>query len=59
VLNHLEWTLMRWACSKFKPLRGRITRAHQWLAGVEGREPQLFVHWQLGITSTARIRRAV
>lgn len=46
VLNHVNMVLVKWAMRKFKRLRRRKTRAHEWLKGVARRSPQLFSHWQ-------------
>ena len=47
VLNHINAALVKWAMYKFKRLRRRKTRAHNWLKGVARRDPNLFVHWSL------------
>jgi RNA-directed DNA polymerase len=49
VLRHLERALIRWACRKYKRLRGHYTNAVHWLGRVARRASQLFVLWQLGI----------
>lgn len=47
-LDHLNNYLLRWAKGKFKRLRGRTTRARNWLKTVARRDPNLFVHWSWG-----------
>jgi group II intron reverse transcriptase/maturase len=49
VLRHLERALIRWACRKYKRLRGHVTNAAHWLGRVARRDPDLFVLWQIGI----------
>jgi RNA-directed DNA polymerase len=49
VLRHLEGALVRWACRKFKRLRRHYTLAAHWLGRVSRRDPNLLVHWQIGI----------
>jgi RNA-directed DNA polymerase len=46
VLDHINKALAKWAMRKFKRLRRRKTRAHAWLKGLAGRDPDLFVHWR-------------
>lgn len=41
-LNHL---LARWACRKYKRLRGHRTRGYEWLDRVFKRAPGLWAHW--------------
>src|SRR4029077_19443579 len=49
VLRHLERALVRWACRKFKRLRRHYTLAAHWLGRLSRRDPDLLVHWQIGI----------
>ena len=49
LLRHINDYLLRWAMQKYKRLRNRTTRARAWLATIAGRQPQLFVHWRLGL----------
>jgi RNA-directed DNA polymerase len=49
VLRRLNERLARWAMRKYKRLRGHLTRALKWLAGVARRAPGLFVHWRAGV----------
>lgn len=46
--------LARWAMYKHKGLRGRVTRAYQWLRELAKREPNLFPHWKLGMIPYGR-----
>ena len=48
-LRHINEFLLRWAMQKYKRLRNRTTRARAWLKTIAGRQPQLFVHWRLGL----------
>jgi RNA-directed DNA polymerase len=47
VFRHFDLTLARWACRKYKALRGHKRRSRRWLAKVARRERELFVHWRL------------
>jgi RNA-directed DNA polymerase len=49
VLRRLNERLARWAMRKYKRLRGHLTRAMEWLAGVARRTPGLFAHWRAGV----------
>ncbi len=48
ICDQLKCGLKQWAMRKFKALRGKIRRAAHWLGRIARREPQWFVHWQLG-----------
>jgi len=50
-LINIERYLIRWAIRKYKRLRGHKRRAKQWLGRVRKREPNLFVHWRIGLGS--------
>ena len=43
----LDKALARWASQKYKRLRRRQRRAHQWVARISRRAPALFAHWQM------------
>ncbi len=58
VLYCLHNALIRWACRKYKRLRGRPTAAVRWLSRVASRDPDLLVLWQVGLRPSAGIRRA-
>jgi hypothetical protein len=45
--HRLDQHLIRWAMRKYKRLRGKPTRATNWLAAIRQREPRLFAHWHL------------
>jgi RNA-directed DNA polymerase len=49
VLRPLDRILVRWACRKYKKLRGHHRRAAQWLRRISKRDPKLWVHWGLGV----------
>jgi RNA-directed DNA polymerase len=46
-LLQMDNALARWASQKFKRLRRRQRRAHQWVARLSRRDPALFAHWQM------------
>jgi hypothetical protein len=46
-LLQLDKALARWASQKYKRLRRRQRRAHQWIARLSRRAPALFAHWQM------------
>jgi RNA-directed DNA polymerase len=46
-LRSIDKYLVRWATRKYKRLRGRYTRAWEFLDRVATREPRLFAHWRL------------
>ncbi len=50
-LRQLEKDLVLWAKRKYKRLRRHHTRAIHWLGRIARREPKLFEHWKLGLTS--------
>ena len=49
VLRCLERSLAYWARRKYKRLRRHKRRAVHWFGRIARRDPQLFVHWQIGI----------
>jgi RNA-directed DNA polymerase len=49
VLRPLDRILVRWACRKYKKLRGHQRRAAQWLRRITKRDPKLWAHWGLGV----------
>jgi len=53
VLRHLNEALAAWARRKFKRLRRRERASVHWLGRIARREPNLFVHWQLGVRPEA------
>jgi RNA-directed DNA polymerase len=50
-LRNIERYLIRWATRKYKRLRRHRRRAKYWLGRIRLREPNLFVHWRLGLGS--------
>lgn len=53
VLRHMNAALIQWARRKYKRLSRHRRRAEYWLGKIAKREPQLFVHWQMGIRPAA------
>jgi RNA-directed DNA polymerase len=51
--HHLDQVLVRWALRKYQRLRRHKQRAEHWLGRIARKEPQLFVHWQMGVQPTA------
>ncbi len=49
-LKRIDDYLARWAMRKYKRLRGHKRRAYKFLKDVARRQPNLFVHWRLGLT---------
>jgi RNA-directed DNA polymerase len=49
----LDRILVRWAMRKYKKLKGHQRRATHWLGRIAGRQPRLFMHWQLGVRPAA------
>jgi len=49
VLRPLDRILVRWACRKYKKLRGHHRRAAQWLRRIAQRDRKLWVHWEIGV----------
>jgi len=49
LLRRINEYLIRWAERKYKRLLGRTQRAHDFLADVARREPNLFAHWRYGL----------
>lgn len=48
VFRHFNQTLVKWAMSKYKSLRGRKTKAIAFLVNLAKENPRLFVHWSGG-----------
>lgn len=46
-LRTVNESLTTWAQRKYRTLKGHRIRAARWLGGVAGRDPALFVHWEL------------
>jgi RNA-directed DNA polymerase len=49
VFRPLDRSLVRWACRKYKKLRGHHRRATHWLRRISVREPKLWAHWEIGV----------
>jgi len=45
--RRIDEHLVRWAMHKFKRLRGKPSRAWDWVAAARQRQPKLFAHWHL------------
>lgn len=50
VLQHFNRTLVAWAVNKYKSFRKSKVRAGLYILRIAKDNPQLFTHWQLGIT---------
>jgi RNA-directed DNA polymerase len=50
-VGNMERYLIRWAMRKYKKLRRHKRRARYWLGSVRKREPNMFVHWKMGLGS--------
>jgi group II intron reverse transcriptase/maturase len=48
-MRSLNLRLVRWAMRKYKRFRRHKMRAIEWLRSVAQRDPNLFVHWSLGM----------
>jgi len=46
VIRYIHQTLMRWAMRKYKKLKGKKTRAGEFLEKIYKKKPNLFVHWK-------------
>jgi RNA-directed DNA polymerase len=51
---HLDRILSRWACRKYKRLRGRQRRSQQWLRRIRKCQPRLFAHWSFAYALAGR-----
>jgi len=52
LLRYVNLTLVAWAVRKFKRFKGYRTGAGQFLGRLATERPDLFAHWQLGMTGT-------
>ena len=50
--RYVNQTLRAWALRKFKRFRRRKTRAGHFLQELAAKQPGLFVHWHVGVTTT-------
>jgi len=55
VLRHLNEALAAWVRRKFKRFRHRERASVHWLGRVARRQPNLFVHWHLGVRPAAGV----
>lgn len=53
VLRHIDRCLVRWVKRKYKKKGKYFKRAKVWLGKVAYHRPELFVHWQFGVTFPA------
>lgn len=49
VFKHFNKILAKWAMRKFKKLKGHKTRARCFIENIAKKQPQLFVHWEIGV----------
>ena len=49
VFRPLDRILVRWACQKYKKLRGHRRRATHWLKRISLRQPKMWAHWAVGV----------
>ena len=52
LLRYVNQTLVAWAQRKFKRFKDRPTQASQFIEKLATGRPDLFAHWQLGMTGT-------
>ena len=48
VFRRLDDAIVRWACRKYKNLRGHRARAYAWLKRLQTNAPGLWAHWSIG-----------
>lgn len=53
--RRIDGHLVRWAMQKFKRLRGKPSRAWDWLEAARQRQPKLFAHWHLVAPTRGRL----
>lgn len=46
VMRHFNQAIHRWIMRKYKKFKGCKTRAGEFLAEIDQREPNLFAHWE-------------
>ena len=54
VFRPLDHAIARWACRKYKRLRGRRSRAYDWLGRLRAAVPSLWAHWSIGVRQNGR-----
>ncbi len=57
--RRIDEHLVRWAMHKFKRLRGKPSRAWDWVVAARQRQPKLFAHWHLVSRTRGRLVGAV
>jgi RNA-directed DNA polymerase len=53
VFEQLNRILAKWAMRKYRKLNNSLKQAMKWLARIARENRELFLHWQLGIFSSA------
>jgi len=53
ILRHINRALIHWVRRKYKKFTRHRRRAERYLGRIAKHEPQLFVHWKMGILPTA------
>lgn len=53
VFHGLDHAIARWACRKYKRLRGHRARAYRWLQCLRVSAPDLWAHWRIGVKAKA------
>lgn len=59
VFKALDRSLARWACGKYKRLRGHQRRSDRWLRRVALQSPRLWSHWAIGVRKIGSVAGAV
>lgn len=49
VYRHMNKALAVWAMRKYKSLQRNLKQAYNWLGKIARQEPELFVHWEMGV----------
>ena len=50
-LQRINDYLVRWLTRKYKRFKGHYQRAYRFLLAVHGRQPELFAHWQVTVST--------
>jgi RNA-directed DNA polymerase len=53
--RHVGQSLVRWACRKYKKLRGHRTQAWKWLLRLIERQPTLLALWERKVFTTGAV----
>ncbi len=59
IWKHLNWYLVQWVRRKYKKLAGHKRRAREYLNRLARLNPNLFIHWKLGIFPGPKMVEAV